>query len=101
MKKAARKKTDPEMLPEYDFTKGVRGRYAKRYAAGTNVVVLAPDVAMAFPDADSVNEALRALMKIARKNSKKVTASAASRNAYPYKMATADDGSLHQQVIRR
>jgi hypothetical protein len=81
MKNAPGKKTDPEMLSDYDFSKGVRGKYAKRYAAGTNVVVLAPDVATAFPDADSVNEALRALMKIARKNSKKATASAASRNA--------------------
>lgn len=70
MKKAARKTADPEMLPEYDFSKGVRGKYAKRYAAGTNVVVLAPDVATAFPDADSVNEALRALMKIARNSGK-------------------------------
>jgi hypothetical protein len=67
MRKAA-KKDDPEMLAEYDFSKGVRGKYAKRYAEGTNVVVLAPDVAAAFPDADSVNEALRALLKIARKN---------------------------------
>ena len=80
MKKAPRKTTDPEMLPEYDFSKGMRGKYAKRYAAGTNVVVLAPDVATAFPDADSVNEALRALMKIARNNGKKATAPAASRN---------------------
>jgi hypothetical protein len=70
MKKAPKKTTDSEMLPEYDFSKGVRGKYAKRYAAGTNVVVLAPDVATAFPDADSVNEALRALMKIARNNGK-------------------------------
>jgi hypothetical protein len=81
MKKASKKKPDPPMLDEYDFSKGIRGKYAKRYAAGTNVVVLAPDVATAFPDADSVNEALRALMKITRKNSKKATASAASRNA--------------------
>ncbi len=58
------------MLDEYDFSRGVRGKYAKRYAAGTNVVVLAPDVAAVFPDADSVNEALRALVMIACKNSK-------------------------------
>ena len=67
MKKAIKKRNDPDMLDEYDFSKGVRGKYAKRYAAGTNVVLLAPDVAAVFPDADSVNEALRALMKIARK----------------------------------
>jgi len=80
MKKASRKKAEPEMLPEYDFSKGVRGKYAKRYAAGTNVVVLAPDVATAFPDADSVNEALRALMRIARKNLKTATAAPESRH---------------------
>jgi hypothetical protein len=74
MKRGPKKQRDPDMLDEYDFSKGVRGKYAKRYAAGTNVVVLAPDVAAVFPDADSVNEALRALVKIARKSSKKATA---------------------------
>lgn len=73
MKKAARSKRKPEMLDEYDFSKGVRGKYAQRYAEGTNVVVLAPDVAAVFPDSESVNEALRVLVKIARKNGKKVT----------------------------
>lgn len=52
-----------EMLPEYDFTKGVRGKYAASYAKGTNIVVLDPDIAVAFPDSESVNEALRVLMK--------------------------------------
>ena len=50
-----------EMLPEYDFRGGVRGKYAARYADGTNVVLLDPDVAAAFPDAQSVNTALRTL----------------------------------------
>jgi hypothetical protein len=59
------------MLDEYDFSGGVRGKYAKRYAHGTNVVVLAPDVAAVFLDAESVNEALRALMKIARRHGKR------------------------------
>jgi hypothetical protein len=72
MKKAAKSKRDPDMLDEYDFSSGVRGKYAKRYAEGTNVVVLAPDVAAVFPDAQSVNDALRALMQIARTNGKKV-----------------------------
>jgi hypothetical protein len=62
------------MLDEYDFSKGVRGKYARRYAEGTNVVVLAPDVAAVFTDADSVNEALRALVKIARKSTAKLPA---------------------------
>lgn len=68
MKKAAKKKPSPEMADEYDFSKGVRGKYAKRYADGTNVVVLAPDVAEFFPDSESVNTALRALVGVARKN---------------------------------
>jgi hypothetical protein len=74
MKRTPKKKPDPDMLDEYDFSKGVRGKYAERYAAGTNVVVLAPDVAAAFPDSDSVNEALRALLKIARRPRRKASA---------------------------
>jgi hypothetical protein len=56
---------DDELLPEYDETmlkNGVRGKYVQRYRQGTNVVVLAPDVAAAFPTADAVNESLRLLM---------------------------------------
>ena len=55
------------MRPEYDFSGGVRGKYANRYRKGTNVVLLDPDVAAAFPDSTSVNEALRALLEIARR----------------------------------
>jgi hypothetical protein len=51
----------PEVQDEYDFSRGVRGKYAGRYAEGSNVVVLSPDVAEAFPDSDAVNDALRAL----------------------------------------
>jgi hypothetical protein len=47
------------MLPEYDFSKGIRGKYAKRYARGTNVVLLEPEIARAFRNAKDVNEALR------------------------------------------
>ena len=54
------------MRPEYDFSKGERGRYAARYAAGTNVILLSPNVAEFFPDSDAVNEALRVLIQIAR-----------------------------------
>jgi hypothetical protein len=53
-----------EMRPYYDFSGGVRGKYAKRYAEGTNVVVLDPDVADVFKDAESVNETLRAVARI-------------------------------------
>ena len=49
------------MLKEYDFRGGVRGKYAKRYAQGTNVIVLEPGLAKVFPDSKSVNNALRAL----------------------------------------
>lgn len=69
MKKTS--KAEPEMLDEYDFSKGERGKYAKRYAQGTNLVVLDPDIAAAFPNAKAVNDALRALLKIARQSSKK------------------------------
>jgi hypothetical protein len=55
------KNTDDEMRPEYDFRGGVRGKYAKRFADGSNVVVLDPDVAARFPDAKAVNDALRRL----------------------------------------
>ena len=67
-----KKGTDKEDLrPEYDaalIRGGVRGKYAERYRAGTNLVRLAPDVAAAFPDADAVNEALRLLMKVAKQS---------------------------------
>ena len=53
---------DPEMLEEYDFSNGVRGKYAGRFAQGSNVVVLDPDVAQVFTDSESVNQALRALI---------------------------------------
>ena len=71
MKKAVKKTPAPDMLDEYDFSKGVRGKYAKRYAEGTNIVVLAPDVAEFFPDSESVNTALRALVGVAQKNVRK------------------------------
>jgi hypothetical protein len=71
MKKAARARRDPDMLAEYDFSQGVRGKYADRYAEGTNLVKLSPDVAEFFPDSESVNAALRGLVDIARKTAKK------------------------------
>ena len=56
-----------EMLGEYDFSQGLRGKYARRYAEGTNVVVLEPDVAKAFPNAEAVNSSLRSLAEIIRR----------------------------------
>ena len=61
-KKPEAESEDREMRGEYDFSGGVRGKYAERYAAGTNIVVLEPDVAEAFPSSESVNAALRQLM---------------------------------------
>jgi hypothetical protein len=61
---------DPEILEEYDFHKGIQGKYAKRYAEGTNVVVIDPDVAKVFPDQDSVNQALRSLAEIIKRQQK-------------------------------
>lgn len=58
MKKTKTKK-DIEMRAEYDFSKGVRGKYAKAFAAGSNVVVLDPDVAKRFKTSNAVNNALR------------------------------------------
>jgi hypothetical protein len=57
---------EQEMRDEYDFSTGVRGKYAERYARGTNLVPLDPDVAEVFPDAAAVNQALRALAGIIR-----------------------------------
>jgi len=58
------------MREEYDFTHGVRGKYARRYAQGANVVVIDPDVAEAFPTAEAVNSSLRALADIIRRRRK-------------------------------
>ncbi len=68
MKKANRKPID-DMLPEYDFASmkgGVRGKYVKKYRAGTNLVLLDPEVAEAFPTDAAVNQALRAVLSISR-----------------------------------
>ena len=54
--------------PEYDFTGGSRGKYADRFAEGSNVVVLDPDVAALFSSSESVNKALRALAEIAQQH---------------------------------
>jgi len=63
MKKTPKRKTKaPDILPEYAFAGGIRGKYAKRYAGGTNVVLLEPDVAQVFRTAKAVNRALRELL---------------------------------------
>jgi hypothetical protein len=56
---------DDDMLPEYDFRGGVRGKYARDYGRNQNLRILAPDLLATFPDSESVNEALRTLVRIA------------------------------------
>ena len=70
MKMDSSQELEDELRSEYDFSKmkgGVRGKYVERYQAGTNVVLLDPDVAQAFPTSEAVNEALRMLMQIAQR----------------------------------
>ncbi len=62
-KKVSRRSDEGEILPEYDFSSGVRGKYAKRYSEGTNLVLLEPDLAAEFPNSRSVSRALRAYLK--------------------------------------
>ncbi len=70
MKKETLPETEDELRPEYDLKTllkgGVRGKYAGRYREGTNLVLLAPDVARAFPTEEAVNEALRLVLRMAQ-----------------------------------
>ena len=70
MRNAKANTDDLEMKAEYDFSGGVRGKYAKKYARGTNIVVLDPDVAKVFTDSKEVNEILRTLTRIAIKKAR-------------------------------
>jgi hypothetical protein len=71
MSQELNKDQDTEMSDEYDFSGGVRGKYVDRFAKGSNVVVLDPDVAQVFTDSESVNQALRALAEIIQRQSGK------------------------------
>ena len=73
MKKQIRRKQSANkdtMRSEYDFSKGVRGKHAAKYAEGTNVVVLEPDVAREFQTTEQVNETLRAVSKLLQQHRK-------------------------------
>ena len=59
------------MRKEYDFSKGIKGKYAAKYKAGTNVVMLDPDVAKVFKTPRSVNQALRSLSQIFKSQGQK------------------------------
>jgi hypothetical protein len=63
MAKKPQSKSESAPPDEYDFRGGVRGKYSRRFAAGTNIVVLSPDVAKAFRTSEAVNQALRSLLK--------------------------------------
>ena len=62
---------ESDMLPEYDFSKGVRGKHYRAYQEGTNIIFLEPDIAKVFKDSESVNHALRMLMELAGSELKK------------------------------
>jgi hypothetical protein len=64
------KPSSDALRADYDFSKGVRGKHAKQYAAGTNVVVIEPDIAAEFPTARDVNETLRAVAQLLRRRRK-------------------------------
>lgn len=69
MKKPIERRNRDDMRPEYDFASmsaGVRGKHYQEYRKGSNVVLLHPDVAEAFPSEDAVNEALRGILKTTR-----------------------------------
>ena len=68
MKKVNNKELDDDLRPEYDLSNltGVRGKYTKKFQAGTNLVRLTPDVARFFPDEIAVNAALKSLIGIAK-----------------------------------
>ena len=62
---------DPDLLEEYDFSGGIRGKYTEQYREGSNIVILDPDIAEMFPDSAAVNQALRALAQIIQYQSKR------------------------------
>lgn len=65
--KSSYKSASTTKVPDVDFSDGVRGKYAARYAESTNIVVLSPDVAEVFPNSEAVNEALRTLVRLSAK----------------------------------
>ncbi|NET55636.1 MAG: hypothetical protein F6K47_05540 [Symploca sp. SIO2E6] len=76
MKKVFETEMADDLRPEYDFAQmegGVRGKYVERYRQGTNLVLLDPDVAQAFPNDEAVNEALRLLIQVAKRQQSNTT----------------------------
>lgn len=74
MKKEIENEMEDELRSEYDFTQmegGIRGKYVERYRQGRNLVLLDPDVAQAFPNDKTVNDALRLLIQVAQRQQPK------------------------------
>ena len=75
MKKKPREERNDDLRPEYSLKRrlktGIQGKYAERFREGTNLVLLAPDVAEAFPTAEAVNETLRLVLQLTKLRSKK------------------------------
>jgi hypothetical protein len=72
-KTSSKQKAADEIRREYDLSElkgGIRGKYLGRYRAGTNLVLLSPDVARHFPDGRSVNSALRSLIRAAKRRTR-------------------------------
>jgi hypothetical protein len=72
MKKQFEPEPAPDMLDDYDFSQGERGKYIQRFAEGSNVVILEPDLVDAFPNSESVNRALRMLIEVADRSTNKI-----------------------------
>jgi hypothetical protein len=76
MKKEIENEMEDELRSEYDFAQmegGIRSKYIERYRQGTNLVLLDPDVAQAFPNDKSVNDALRLLIQVAQRQQPNTT----------------------------
>ena len=89
--KNAVEKINDELRPEYDLSKlkgGVRGKYYKRATAGTTLVLLEPDVAEAFPDGRTVNDVLRAVVKLARTQADAIGGGLPNKPMQPTRSAT-------------
>ena len=75
MKKKSNDEQNDDLRPQYDLGQllktGVQGKYAERFREGTNLVLLAPDVAEAFPTAEAVNETLRMVLQLTELRAKK------------------------------
>jgi hypothetical protein len=73
MKKPNKSNPAARLKKEYDFSAGVRGKYAARFAAGTNLARIDPDLAERFPDSESVNRALRGLVDVAERTARAIS----------------------------